>query len=184
MKWVNYYFCVWRLEMESRYQLNNKDYEFKLSALQLDKDKSDDRLKAYEKQREEIIMENSKLRHMLSNCDDMRIELEREQEKSRELSKRLQRVDAELTSNTSVEHELTEINMKLKNELTLTTHEIRKFKEQINRVIFHFRNVEKKTIVLVLLNLDNFSFFNWKWIYLYNVCDVWQSKWREFIAYY
>ena len=70
--------------MESKIQLMVKDFEFKLSAMQSEKDKSDDKLKAFEKQREDIIRENNKLRALISDSEGLRADLEREQEKSRE----------------------------------------------------------------------------------------------------
>lgn len=120
--------------MESKYQILSKDFEFKLSALQIEKDKSDDRLKSYEKQRDEIVKENNRLRSLISDSESLRGDLEREQEKNRELYRKCHKFETELTSNTSIEQELTEINMKLKNEILFHTQEVQKFKDQINRV--------------------------------------------------
>lgn len=116
-----------------------KDFEFKLGALQLEKDKSDDKLKAFEKQREEIIKENNRLRGLINDAENLRNELEREQEKSRDLYKKCHKLETELNSNTSLEQELTEINMRLKNELTFNNQEINRYKDQINRVNIFFR---------------------------------------------
>ena len=63
------------------------------------------------------------------------MELEKEQEKNRDFAKKMHKIETELASNTSLEQELTEINMKLKNELSFTSHEIQKLKEQLRRVI-------------------------------------------------
>jgi len=121
--------------LESKVQIMTKEYEFKIGAIQLEKDKSDDRLKAFEKQREEIIKENNKLRAIIDDSEGLRLELEKEQEKNRDFSKKMHKIETELASNTSLEQELTEINMKLKNELSFTSHEIQKLKEQLKRVI-------------------------------------------------
>jgi chromosome segregation ATPase len=120
--------------MESKFQLVSKEYEFKLSALQLEKDKSDDKLRAFEKQREEVIKENNSLRSLVTDSESLRAEIEREQEKSRELHKRCHKLETELASNNSLEQELTEINMRLKNELSFNNQEMHRFKDQINRV--------------------------------------------------
>lgn len=123
-----------KLESESKFQLIIKDYEFKLSALQLEKDKSDDRLRGYEKQREDIVRENNQLRAMAAEADNLRAEIEREQEKNRDLYRKCHKLETELASNSTLEQELTDLNMRLKNELTLNTHEVQKSKDQIHRV--------------------------------------------------
>jgi chromosome segregation ATPase len=135
--------------MESKYQLMTKDFEFKLSALQLEKDKSDDKLRAFEKQREEIIKENTRLRSVINETESLRNELEREQEKSRELSRKVQKLETEIGSNMSLEHELSEINMRLKNELAFSNQETTRFKDQLNRVNFNYM----KTIITNLINI-------------------------------
>lgn len=111
--------------MESKYQLMTKDFEFKLSALQLEKDKSDDKLRAFEKKREEIIKENTRLRSVINETESLRNELEREQEKSRELSRKVQKLETEIGSNMSLEHELSEINNKSANSKNLPNKKIR-----------------------------------------------------------
>ena len=120
--------------MDSKILLFVNDFEFKLSALQSEMDKSDDKLKAFEKQREDIIRENNKLRALISDSEGLRADLEREQEKSRELYKKCHKFETELASNNSMEQELTEINLKLKNELSFTNLEIQKYREQLKRV--------------------------------------------------
>ena len=113
-----------------------KDFEFKLNLLQIEKDKSDDKLKAFDTQREEIIRENNQLRAMYNDTESLKLEIEREQEKNRELHKKCHKYETELASNNSLEQELTEMNMKLKSELSFTTNEIQKFKNQITKVHF------------------------------------------------
>lgn len=122
--------------MESRFQLLTKDFEFKYGSIQLDKDKSDDKLKAFEKQREEIIRENNRLRALLVDTESLRSELEREQEKNRELYRKFHKTETELNTNSSLEQELTEINMRLKSELSFHIQEAQRSKEQIIRVSF------------------------------------------------
>ena len=114
-----------------------------MSALQVEKDKSDDTLKAFEKQREEVMRENAKLRGLINESENLRAELEREQEKSRELYRKCNKLETELSSNTSLEQELTELNMKLKNELSYASGEIKRFKDQLNRVSVDLRDIKK-----------------------------------------
>ena len=121
--------------MESKIQMITKDLEFKINILQLEKDKSDEKLKAFEMKREEIIRENNQLRSTINETESLKLELERETEKNRNLYKKCHKFETELASNTSLEQELTEINMKLKSELSFTTNEIHKFKNQINKVL-------------------------------------------------
>lgn len=121
-------------------QLIKQDYEFKLSSVQLEKDKSDDRLKGYEKQRDEIIKENNRLRSLIVESEGLKSELEKEQEKNRELYRKCHKIETELSSNTSIEQELTEMNMKLKNELLFHTQEVQKFKDQIHRLREEYEN--------------------------------------------
>lgn len=120
--------------MESKFQLINKDFEFKLGSLQLEKDKSDDKLRAFEIQREEIIKENTKLRTLVNDAENMRNELEKEQEKSRELYRKCQKLETEINSNSALELELTEINMRLKNEKSFLEQELSRLKDNLNKV--------------------------------------------------
>lgn len=101
----------------------------------MEKDRSDDRLKSFEHQREEIVKENTRLRGLIIDSDNLRSELEREQEKSRELARKCHKLETELSSNTGLEQELTEINLKLKNEVLFHGQESQCLKEQIKRVI-------------------------------------------------
>jgi hypothetical protein len=120
--------------LESKIQLMVKDFDFKFGSVQLEKDKSDDKLKSFEKHREEIMRENNRLRTLLADTDTLRAELEREQEKNRELYRKFHKTETELNTNTSLEQELTEINMRLKSELTFHVQEAQRSKEQIIRV--------------------------------------------------
>lgn len=111
-----------------------KDYEFKLSTVQLEKDKSDDKLRAFEKQCDEIVKENAKLRSIINDAENFRNELEKEQDKTRELQRKCLKLETEISSNSSLEQEFTEINMRLKNELSFSNQEIVRFKDHLNRV--------------------------------------------------
>lgn len=111
-----------------------KDSEFKLNALQAEKDKSDDRLSAFGKQREDVIKENAHLRGLVLDSENLRTELEKEQEKSREMYRKFHKAEVELNTNTSMEQELTEINMRLKSEMSFHLAEVQRSKEHISRV--------------------------------------------------
>jgi hypothetical protein len=120
--------------MESKFQLYVKDAEFKMNSIQLEKDKSDDKLKAFQKQRDDIIKENLHLKNLVLDSDNMRSELEKEQEKNRELYRKYHKAETELNTNTSIEQELTEINMRLKSEISFHTQEVQRSKEYMSRV--------------------------------------------------
>ncbi|CAF0714870.1 unnamed protein product [Brachionus calyciflorus] len=136
-----------KIDLESKIQLLTKDYEFKLSSLQVEKDKSDDRFKSFEKQREEIVKENTRLRSLIIDSENHRSELEKEQEKSRDLYRKCHKLETELSSNTNLEQELTEMNMKLKNEVLFHSQEVQRHKDQIRRLKEEYENrlVELKT---------------------------------------
>jgi hypothetical protein len=102
----------------------------------MEKDKSDDKLKAFEKQREEIIKENNRLRGLVIEMESFRSELEKEQEKNRELTRKFHKIETELNTNTSLEQELTEINMRLKSEMLFHNNEVQRTKDQMQRVSF------------------------------------------------
>lgn len=138
--------------MESKFQLMTKDFEFKLSALQLEKDKSDDKLRAFERQREDIIKENGRLRAAVNDAENFRRELEHEQEKTRELHRKCQKLETEINSNSSLEHELTEINLRLKNELSACNQEISRSKDQISRVSWALDDLADQFLPLKYLN--------------------------------
>jgi len=99
----------------------------------MEKDKSDDRLKAFEKQREDVTKENAHLRGLVLDSESLRAELEKEQEKNRDLYRKLHKVETELNTNTSLEQELTEINMRLKSEITFNQQEVQRAKEHTSR---------------------------------------------------
>ncbi len=125
---------MFRIESDSKFQINSKDFELKLNALQIDKDKSDDRLKAFEKQREDLVKENAHLRSLVLDSENMRSELEKEQEKNRDLYRKLHKAETELNTNTSMEQELTEINMRLKSEISFHQQEVQRAREHTSRV--------------------------------------------------
>lgn len=100
----------------------------------MEKDKSDDKLKAFEKQREDLLRENNRLKALLVDSENIRAELEREQEKNRELYRKIHKTETELNTNTGLEQELTEINMRLKSELSFHIQEAQRSKEQVVRV--------------------------------------------------
>lgn len=120
--------------MESKLQILQKDFEYKTSLLQTDKDKSEEKVRNIEKQRDEVYRENNRLRALIADSDNVRGELEREQEKTRELYKKCHKLETELAANNGLEQELTEINLKLKNELAFYTVEMQKSKEHLQRV--------------------------------------------------
>ena len=151
-----------------------KDFEFKLSALQIEKDKSDDRLRGFEKQREDIIKENNRLRLMASESENLRGDLEREEEKNRELYRKCNRLETELASNSSIEQELTDINMKLKNELMLQTQEIHRSKDQLNRVRSQYGS-----------NRSSFGFYYYYYYFLFSkLKDEYENRFAEWKSKY
>ena len=121
--------------MESRYQIYTKDAEFKLNNLQMEKDKSDDKLSAFKQHREDVLKENSHLKSLVLDSESLRAELEKEQEKNREIYRKLHKAETELNTNTSLEQELTEINMRLKSEISFHQQETQRSKEHTSRVI-------------------------------------------------
>ena len=102
--------------------------------MQADKEKSDEKLRALEKQRDDIYRENNRLRAVIADAENIRGELEKEQEKNRELYKKCHKIETELAANNGLDQELTEINLKLKNELAFYTQEVQKSKEHLQRV--------------------------------------------------
>ena len=123
--------------MEGRFQIYMKDAEFRLNALQIEKDKSDDKLNAFVRQREEVAKENAHLRTLVLDSENLRTELDKEQEKNREIYRKFHKVEVELNTNTSMEQELTEINMRLKSEISFHLAEVQRSKEHISRVSFY-----------------------------------------------
>ena len=115
-------------------QILTKDAEFKLNAIQIEKDKSDDRLNAFQRQREEVIKENNHLRTLVLDSENLQAELQKEQDKNREMYKKFHKAEAELNTNTSMEQELTEANMRLKSQITFHVQEVQRAKEHVSRV--------------------------------------------------
>jgi DNA repair exonuclease SbcCD ATPase subunit len=108
----------------------SKDFESKLNLIQLEKDKSDDRLKGFEQQREEMIKENTKLRALALETETIRIELDKEKDKNRQLHRKAQQLEVQLTSNTTIEGELSEMNIKLKSQISFLNQELQRAREQ------------------------------------------------------
>lgn len=106
--------------------------------MQAEKEKCEEKMRALEKQRDEVYRENNRLRALIAESENARGELEREQEKTRELYKKCHKLETELAANNGLEQELTEINLKLKNELAFYTQEMQKSKEHLQRVCFTF----------------------------------------------
>ncbi len=107
--------------------------------MQADKDKNDEKLRLIEKQRDELYRENTRLRTLVNESENIRSVFEREQERSHELQKKIHKLETELATNNSLEHELTEINLKLKNDLTFYIQESQKAKEHHQRVSSIFK---------------------------------------------
>ena len=115
-----------------------KDFEFKLGSMQHEKDKSDDRLKDAERQRDERVKESSRLKSVLAEVENWQSLLEKEQEKTRELSSKLRQAETIMNTNSSLEQELTEINLRLKSEVSLHIQEVQRVKESMSRVFMIF----------------------------------------------
>lgn len=129
-----------KLDLESKLQISQKDYEYKISLLQTDKEKFDEKLRNMEKHREELYKENSRLKAVLNDAENYRILLEKEQEKNRELNKKYHKLEIDASTNTGIEQELTESNLKLRNELNFYMNEIQKSKEHLNRMKDEYEN--------------------------------------------
>ena len=159
---LNVYFCLchdpvsslnyFRLDLESRLQILQKDLEYKIRLLQADKDKFEEKYRSLEKQRDEAFRENTRLKLLVNDSDNVRVELEKEQEKNRELYKKCHRLETDLAANNGLEQELTEINLKLKNELSFYTQEMQKSKEHIKRVRDHNIHSSELNITLTCFN--------------------------------
>jgi chromosome segregation ATPase len=129
-----------KLDLESKLQISQKDCEYKLSLLQADKEKFDEKLRSMEKHREELYKENTRLKAVLNDSENYRILLEKEQEKNRELNKKYHKLEIDASTNTGIEQELTESNLKLRNELNFYMNEIQKSKEHLNRMKDEYEN--------------------------------------------
>jgi hypothetical protein len=125
-----------RLDLESKLQMLQKDLDFKASIMQADKDKSDEKLRLLEKQRDDIYRENNRLKTLINETENISSLLEREQEKNHELTKKIHKLETELATNSNLDHELTEMNLKLKNDLTYYVQDSQKAKEHLQRVSF------------------------------------------------
>lgn len=123
-----------KLDLESKLQILQRDLDYKSNLLQTDKEKFDEILRSLEKHRDEAYKENNRLRAIINDNENVRNLLEKEQEKNRDLAKKCHKLEVELSTNTGLEQELTESNMKLRNELSFYVQEMQKSKEHIHRM--------------------------------------------------
>lgn len=132
----------------------------------IERDRLHEQTKSLEKTRDELTKENNHLNSTLKHVNDCQNELEREKDKNRELYKKSIQLESQLSSTNGIEvrisiclptphrciflfqQELTEINLKLKNELNQLINESHSNKQELHQVN-----------QIIPLQMERFSFF-------------------------
>ncbi|CAF1112719.1 unnamed protein product [Didymodactylos carnosus] len=123
-----------KLDMEAQVQILSKTVDDRANKFQLEKDRYDEQIRGLERSRDELQKENQHLKMAVENSDEYKTQLEREQEKTRDLYRKCSKLESELASTNGMEQELTDMNMKLKNELSHLINEIQMGKNEIHQM--------------------------------------------------
>ena len=100
----------------------------------LERDRLHEQLKSQEKHREELTRDNLHLNNNIKQSTDCQDDLQKEQDKVRELYRKCSKLESQLSSTNGIEQELTEINLKLKNELNHLINECQANKQEVQQV--------------------------------------------------
>jgi len=101
----------------------------------IERDRLYEQIKSLEKTRDELIKDNTHLNTTLKNKTDCQNEFEREKRKKIEnCIKKCIQLESQLSSTNGIEQELTEINLKLKNELNQLINESHSNKQEVQQM--------------------------------------------------
>ncbi|CAF1452548.1 unnamed protein product [Rotaria sordida] len=123
-----------KLNLEADLNILKKSNNEREKQYDIERDRLYEQIRSLEKTRDELTKENTYLNTNIKQMKDCQHELEREQEKSRELYRKCVKLETLLSSTNGIEQELTEINLKLKNELNQLMNERHSNKQELQQM--------------------------------------------------
>ncbi|CAF3875567.1 unnamed protein product [Adineta steineri] len=123
-----------KLNFETEVNILKKSNDERQKQFEIERDRLYEQMKSLEKIRDELTKENTYLNTTIKQGTDCQNDLEREQEKSRELYRKCIKLETQLSSTNGIEQELTEINLKLKNELNQLMNEYHSNKQEVQQM--------------------------------------------------
>ncbi|CAF0971254.1 unnamed protein product [Rotaria magnacalcarata] len=123
-----------KLNLEADLNILKKSNDEKQKQFEIERDRLYEQTRSLEKTRDELTKENVHLNTTIKQMNDCQNEFEREQEKSRELYRKCVKLESQLSSTNGIEQELTEINLKLKNELNQIMNECHSNKQEFQQM--------------------------------------------------
>ncbi|CAF1539285.1 unnamed protein product [Rotaria sp. Silwood1] len=123
-----------KLNLEADLNILKKSNDERQKQFDIERDRLYEQIKSLEKTRDELTKENTYLNTTIKQMNDCQNEFEREQEKSRELYRKCAKLESQLASTNGIEQELTEINLKLKNELNQLMNECHSNKQEVQQM--------------------------------------------------
>ncbi|CAF1154833.1 unnamed protein product [Rotaria sp. Silwood1] len=123
-----------KLNLEADLNILKKSNDERQKQFDIERDRLYEQIRSLEKTRDELTKENTYLNTTIKQINDCQNEFEREQEKSRELYRKCAKLESQLASTNGIEQELTEINLKLKNELNQLMNECHSNKQEVQQM--------------------------------------------------
>ena len=122
------------MDLEAQVNILKKSVDEREKQFDLERDRLHEQLKSQEKHREELTRDNLHLNNNIKQSTDCQDDLQKEQDKVRELYRKCSKLESQLSSTNGIEQELTEINLKLKNELNHLINECQANKQEVQQV--------------------------------------------------
>ncbi|CAF1558590.1 unnamed protein product [Adineta ricciae] len=123
-----------KLNFEAELNILRKSNDDRQKQFEIERDRLYEQIRSLEKVRDDLTKENSYLNSTIKQTNDYQNELEREQEKTRELYKKCIKLETQLSSTNGIEQELTDMNLKLKNELNHLMNEYHANKQEVQQM--------------------------------------------------
>ncbi|CAF1114562.1 unnamed protein product [Adineta ricciae] len=123
-----------KLNFEAELNILRKSNDDRQKQFEIERDRLYEQIRSLEKVRDDLTKENSHLNSTVKQTNDYQNELEREQEKTRELYKKCIKLETQLSSTNGIEQELTDMNLKLKNELNHLMNEYHANKQEVQQM--------------------------------------------------
>ncbi|UJR07569.1 hypothetical protein I4U23_011856 [Adineta vaga] len=123
-----------KLNFEAEVNILRKSNDDRQKQSEIERDRLYEQIKSLERARDELTKENTYLNTTIKQTNDCQTDLEREQEKTRELYKKCVKLETQLSSTNGIEQELTDMNLKLKNEINQLMNEYHSNKQEVQQM--------------------------------------------------
>lgn len=128
-------FCLlFRTELETKVQENDRRRLEEDTQRQAEREKTEERLRAVHDAQEAAEREALVFKTKVAHQESLLQQLERERAENSELKNRLHQIQSQYQSYVSTEHELEDLNEKLRSQVSLLNSELRSTKNQLETV--------------------------------------------------